>query len=219
MTIPGWPGTPDWPDHTGFPYPPARTIPRREGPVAVPMVDLPSASPDELLRRQRRVLCPGPLDAATATRVTAELMALDGRSADDVELVVNSEGGPLADVLVILDVIGLMRAQVDTLCIGRASGTAAIVLACGSGQRRVAARATVTLRVRQDERVEGSVADVRRQLDELAHVRTQVIALVVAATGMTEEEVQADLDVGRPYEATAAVRRGLADEVAGGTGR
>ena len=60
-------------------------------------------------------------------------MALDGRSADPVEVIVNSEGGPLADVLAVVDVLGSMRARVDTTCLGRAKGTAAIVLACGTG--------------------------------------------------------------------------------------
>jgi len=222
VSVDSWPGAPnpdDWPDHTGFPYPPERTIPRREGPVAIPMVDLPGGSTGELLRGQRRVLCAGVLDSAAATRVSAELMALDGGSADEVELVVNSDGGPLTDVLVILDVIGLMRARVDTLCIGQARGTAAIVLACGSGQRRAAAHAMITLRVRDEERIEGTVADVRQQLDELTAVRAQVVTLVALATRMTEEEVRAELDTGRPYDADGAVRRGLVDGVQGTAAR
>ena len=72
---------------------------------------------------------------ATVTRVAAELMELDGRSLDDIELAVNSDGGSLGDVLGLLDVIGSMRARVATVCMGRATGSAAVLVACGTGGR------------------------------------------------------------------------------------
>jgi len=91
MSIPSWPGSPEWPDRPGYPYPPARPIPRREGPVMVPIVDLPRGDAFEQLRVRRRVLLSGRIDVEGATRVCAELMALDGQSRDEVELIVNSE--------------------------------------------------------------------------------------------------------------------------------
>ena len=80
MSIPSWPGSPEWPDRPGYPYPPARPIPRREGPVMVPIVDLPRGDAFEQLRVRRRVLLSGRIDAEGATRICAELMALDGQS-------------------------------------------------------------------------------------------------------------------------------------------
>ena len=76
-------------------------------------------------------------------------MSLDGRSADDVELYINSDGGPLADVLTVLDVVGSMRAAVNARCVGRATGTAAVLLAGASGTRRATAHALISLRCEQ----------------------------------------------------------------------
>ena len=94
-----------------------------------------AATPPNSCGRVAASSCPGPLDGELVNGVAAELMALDGRSADDVELVINSDGGPPADVVVLLDVIGAMRAPVVTTCMGRAKGTAAVLLACGTGRR------------------------------------------------------------------------------------
>src|SRR6266508_2006098 len=95
-------------------------------PVAIPLVDVPGGhDPFERLFEQRRVFLRGRLDDASATRLAAELMALDGESARDVTLVITSPGGPLDDCWSVLDVLAVMRAPVHTTALGQASGTAA----------------------------------------------------------------------------------------------
>ncbi len=116
---------PSWPE-TPYPYPPERPMPERRDPVVVPIV-YESGDPLQQLYDRRTVLLGGPLDAATATRIAAQLMSLDADR--PVELLVNSPGGPVAEVFAVLDVIALMRGPVNTTCIGRACGTAAAVLA------------------------------------------------------------------------------------------
>ena len=170
MTVPSWPGSPEWPDQPGYPYPPARPIPRREGPVMVPIVDLPRGDAVEQLRARRRVLLTGPIDSEGATKICAELMALDGQSGDDVELFVNSDGGPLAAVLAVLDVIGSMRARLHTRCLGRATGTATVVLACGTGERTASPHSVISLRA-GEERIEGPPERLRAEVAQLEVVR------------------------------------------------
>jgi ATP-dependent Clp protease protease subunit len=188
-----------------------RPIPKREGPLLVPLVDVPRDDPAEELFARRRVLISGPIDAGTANRVMAELMALDGRSADRVELVVNSDGGRLADVVPVLDVIGLMRAPVRTVCIGRAIGTAAVLIACGTGGRRSAAHARISLRQVEPAGVEGSSRDLRWQLDELELLRRQVLGALARATGRPLDELAEELDHGELLDPEQAAASGLID--------
>jgi ATP-dependent Clp protease protease subunit len=215
MTIPWWPTSPPWPDEPGFPYPPARPMPRREGPVAVPVVDVPSGTAQDILRSRRRLFLTGRLDGAAATDICAELMALDGRSADAVEVIVNSDGGPLADVLAVLDVIASMRARVDTTCVGRARGTAAIVLACGTGRRAGSAHAVITLRVDDGDSIDGPAERVGAALEERLAVRQQVVTILAAATGRPADELDSQLDHGPPLDQQAAATWGLIDRSLG----
>jgi ATP-dependent Clp protease protease subunit len=157
------------------------------------------------------VLVSGPLDTATVLRVSAELMELDGRSGEDVELVINSNGGSLADLLGLLDVIGSMRAPVTTLCMGRAFGSAAVLVACGTGGRRAGAHATMSLRTRIVERVEGSSEAIRAHLDDLDHVRHQVVAELARATGRPATELDKELDTGPMLDRRQALESGLLD--------
>jgi ATP-dependent Clp protease, protease subunit len=194
-----------WPDEPGWPYPPARPVPKREGPLMVPVVDLPRAE------QSRRVFVSGPLDTENVVRVSAELMELDGRSAEDVELVINSDGGPLSDVLGLLDVIASMRAKVSTVCMGRATGTAAVLVACGTGRRRAGVHATISLRHRSSEQLEGSSGALRAQLDDLEHVRRQVVAALARASGRPSDELDHELDAGPLLDRQQATDAGILD--------
>ena len=129
-------GEPSIPPEIPYPFPPGREPPRRSEPVMVPMVEVPSSEPSRRLFERRTILLSGPLDRAGVMQLCAQLMALDGRSEQDVELIINSTGGPPAEISAALDVIDVMRGRVNTTCVGTAQGTAAVLLVCGTGSRR-----------------------------------------------------------------------------------
>lgn len=181
----------------------------------VPLVDVPPTDPMGALFARRQVLLSGPLGHETATRVVAELMALDGRAADEVEVLINSEGGRLAHVVALLDVIGLMRAPVSTRCVGRAMGTAAVVLACGTRRRTAAPHAVISLRCREAERVDGSADEVRRQVEELELVRRQIVSALSEATGRSQDELTQQLESGDVLDRDAAARLGVIEPLSG----
>jgi ATP-dependent Clp protease protease subunit len=166
-----------------------------------------------LLLRQRRVMLAGPLDDAAATRATAELMMLDGESSRDVELIINSDGGPLAEVQTVLDVLELMRAPVATRCIGRALGTAAVVLAGGTAGRAAAGNALIGLRLQERYDVNGRAIDVERFAGRLAIARQRLATHLQAVTDLSDDEVTHELDDGEPMTAQQAQQRGIIDEV------
>jgi ATP-dependent Clp protease protease subunit len=178
----------------------------------VPMVDLPEDA--RTGGRPRRIVATGPLDAEATVRLAAELMELDGRSAEGVELVVNSDGGRLGDVLGVLDVIGSMRAPVGTTCMGRAHGTAAVLLACGTGARRAGPHATISLRCTEPEHLEGPPGTLRRQLEDLERVRDQVVAALARVTRRAPDELAGQLDDGPLMDPAAAAELGIIDRLA-----
>ena len=203
--------TPPWPDVPSYPYPPERPTPERRDPIVVPMVYEP-LEPIQQLYQRRTILLGGPLDAATATRVAAELMSLDtGRP---VDLLINSTGGPVAEVFAVLDVIALLRGPVNTMCIGRAVGTAAAVLAAGTGRRRATPNATISLRCAEAAAVEGTATEVAHQSELLHAERARLAELLAAATGLPAERVDQELDAGTTSTAQEALELGVIDELA-----
>jgi ATP-dependent Clp protease protease subunit len=203
---------PSPPPEIPYPYPPMREPPRRTDPLNVPLVEMPATSPSDRLFQRRTVLVSGALDHEAVSTLCAQLMSLDGRSADDVELVVSSDGGPVDAIGAVLDVLDLMRARVNAMCTGRARGTAAVLVACATGTRRAGRHATFSLRLPGDT-IDGGGADLTGRLEERALVRRTLVASVARATGQPAEVVEAELDHGGVIDADAAVAFGLVDTV------
>lgn len=203
---------PEYPE-IPYPLPPERTPPRRTEPVAVPIVSIGGGDAWEGLAEQRRILVSGPLDRDAVVELSAKLMAFDGASSRDVEIVINSSGGPLAEIFALLDVIDLMRARTNTTIIGSAAGTAVAVAACGTGRRRAAPNATLCLRVEDRHTIEGTASDIGRNAAELDALRGRYVAALAAATSLGAERLVAEIDRGRFLTAAEACDVGIVDTI------
>lgn len=175
--------------------------------------DLRSHVYGQLLGR-RTVMLDRALDDDAATHLAAQLMALDADGPDRIELVVNSPGGPLGAAAAVLDTIGLVRGPVDTTCIGRADGTAAVLVGAGTGRRRVGAGVTIRLRL-ADVEITGPASRLDDDLARHRDLQRALIDRLVAITGQDRRLIERDVESGRHLTADEAVSYGLADEVAG----
>ena len=165
----------------------------------------------DLLER-RIVFVRDRLDHNAATLVTAQLMALDADGTSPVTLVVNSGGGPVDAVTGLLDTIDLVRCPVDTSCVGRAEGTAAVVVAAGTGQRRCGPGATFRLRL-PDLEAAGPADRLRRDVESAAQVQRTLVDRLAAITGQSRGLVARDVERGRLLTADEALAYGLVDEI------
>ncbi len=209
--MPTYPPDPEIP----YPFPPLREPPRRPEPVTVPVVEAGQGTLRTWLVDQRRIIISGPLVQESTTEVAAQLMAFDGSSSRDVEMIVTSEGGPLPDVFPILDVLGLMRAPVGVTAMGAVGGTAVSLVAACTGERRATANATFSLRLDATQSIEGTAGEIVRYADELTRLRARYLETLSAATGQSEDTLAAEIDHGRTLDAEEAVTFGIIDTIVG----
>jgi ATP-dependent Clp protease, protease subunit len=198
-----WPGSSPW-------EPPARR------PDLIPGVGIPASPRREAfdgLFARRVLFLRGPLDDTEAADLSAELMTLDGVSAEPVTLMVNSAGGPLSAVFAVIDTMRLMRAPVTTVCVGQALGTAAAVVVLGTGGRQAAANATLSLRVDTHGELRGDAWRVRQQADHLASLLDRLAGMLAEASALPLEVVRDDLEHGRPMAVEEAVASRLVDSL------
>lgn len=163
---------------------------------------------------RRHVWLRAPLDDDAANQLAAQLLALDRESAEPIELIINSPGGPVGAALEVIDTMDLLRSPVATLCLGQAMGTAAAVLACGRGGRRVTPTSRVSLRLPASE-VWGTAARLAGQAEQLLTMRDHLAMRLAAATGHLPAVIVVDLDGGGFMTAEQAVGYGVVDGIAG----
>lgn len=209
-----WP--PEIPPPPGVPSPGAPTPGAPPGPQ-VPRVPSDLTGADDLvteLRATRRLLLTGPLDNDAATRLSAELMLADGRSAAPVELIINSPGGSIDAVLGVVDVIALLRAPLRTRCIGTATGTAAVLLASGTAGRTATPNAMISLRVRDGHTIAGRAEDIVRGAAQVTATWARVARHVATVSGWDADRAADELRDGTDLTTEDAIAAGLLDGVA-----
>jgi ATP-dependent Clp protease, protease subunit len=188
-------------------------------PALVPGVGVPATSRrgasvafDGLLAR-RILFLRAPLDEQESSALAAELMTLDGVSDAPVTLLVNSAGGALPEAFTVIDVMRSMRAPVTTVALGQALGTAAAVVALGTGGREAVPNATISLRVEAQTTLTGSAVRIQREAEHLAALRDRLAELLADASALPLEMIRDDLDHGRPLDVQEALASRLIDRV------
>lgn len=166
------------------------------------------------LRARRQVLLQGPLDGERATRLSAELMTLEAESPNPVTMTINSPGGDLVSLFAVTDTLHGMHAPVETRCLGQARGTAAALVAAGTGKRRAGRHAQLVLEL-PGSQATGSPSDLDRAARAETELSDQLFDLIAHATGRERHEIAAEWQHGRVLSAEEASRAGLIDEVDG----
>ncbi len=172
--------------------------------------------PYSKLLEERIVLLGTRIDETSANDVMAQLMYLEHHAPDrDVSLYVNSPGGSFHAMSAIHDTLRYLTCDVETICVGRAEGAAALLLAAGApGKRFVLPGSRLVLRQPALlEPIEGQTSDLAIQAEELTRIRARMEEMLVRHTGRTAEQVRADLERDTVLDAQGAVDRGLADRI------
>ncbi|MGY0065950.1 ATP-dependent Clp protease proteolytic subunit [Streptomyces sp. QTS137] len=168
------------------------------------------------LMEERIVLLGTPIDEASANDLIAQFVHLEHRAPDrDISLYVNSPGGSFQAMSAVYDTLNFVTCEVETVCLGRADGTAALLLAAGTpGKRYVLPGARLVLRQPVPPApVEGDASDLAVQAEELSRVRGRIEEILVRHTRRTPEQARSDIERETVLDARAAVEYGLADRV------
>ncbi|MGW6458936.1 ATP-dependent Clp protease proteolytic subunit [Streptomyces sp. NPDC055078] len=172
--------------------------------------------PYSKLMEERIVLLGTPIDDTAANDVIAQFLYLQHAAPDrDIALYINSPGGSLSAMSAIYDTMQTVTCDVETICLGQAASTAALLLAAGApGKRLALPGARIVVREPAfDEPVQGQPSDLEIQAAELLRLRAQLTRLLARHTGRTPERISADLERDTFLDAEAAKRYGLVDHI------
>jgi ATP-dependent Clp protease protease subunit len=172
--------------------------------------------PYSKLLEERIVFLGTPIDDISANDVMAQFMHLEYQAPDrDISLYINSPGGSFTAMSAIYDTLQYVSCDVETICLGQAGSSAAVLLAAGTpGKRSALPGARVVIHQPAfTEPVRGQASDLVIQAEELGRTRAQLEEMLALHTGRTVEQVSADIERDRIMNAQQALEYGLVDRI------
>ncbi|CAN5119249.1 ATP-dependent Clp endopeptidase proteolytic subunit ClpP [soil metagenome] len=169
-------------------------------------------SPFKKLYDKRVLYLRGPIEDTKADEVVAQLLALGSESDEDITMYINSPGGVISGMFAMYDVMRLIEAKVNTICVGMAASAGAFLLATGTGTRAATPNARVMIHQPLGG-ARGQASDIQIQAQQISFMRNRINEILAERSGKPLEQVEKDTLRDFWLGADEAVEYGLIDEV------
>jgi len=187
--------------------------PERVGPPP----DLPS-----LLLHNRIVYIGMPLVPSVSELAVAELLYLNyEKSHEDIYMYINSPGTSAAgrttpfetDAFAIADTMNYISPDIETICIGQAFGTAAMLLANGKKGSRACLPNAYMMLHQPRSMAKGQASDIAIKAREVLTARKVINTMMAQCTGNSVERVTQDSSRTQYLNAEQALDYGIIDKI------
>ncbi|WP_210586059.1 ATP-dependent Clp protease proteolytic subunit [Streptomyces sp. GESEQ-35] len=172
--------------------------------------------PYSKLLEERIVFLGTPVDDTSANDVMAQFMHLEYQDPDrEISLYINSPGGSFSAMSAIYDTMRFVTCDVETICLGQAGSSAAVLVAAGTPGKRFALPGARMV-IHQPallEPIQGQASDLAIHAEELMRIRARLEEMLVRHTGRTHEQVSADIERDKILTAQEALDYGLVDRI------
>jgi ATP-dependent Clp protease protease subunit len=167
----------------------------------------------EHLFASRTVLVFGEINSELAESVTAQLLALAGRSREPIRMVINSPGGHVESGDTIHDIVRFVEPEVRILATGWCASAGALIYAAARRENRLALPNTRFLLHQPLGGVGGPASDVEIEARQILLMRERLNKIFANATGQSLEKVGRDTERNHWMTAEEARAYGLVGRI------
>ena len=166
------------------------------------------------LLRERIIFLGTEIDDEVANSVVAQLLLLDSENPEkDIMLYINSPGGVITAGMAIYDTMNLIKADVQTICLGEAASMGAFLLSAGAKGKRMALPSARIMIHQPLGGAKGQATDIEIQAAEILRIKKSLNEILASNTGQSIKKIEKDTD--RDYIMTPqeALEYGMIDKV------
>lgn len=156
------------------------------------------------------------IDDEIATDIVATLLLKDHEDDEKkITLFINSPGGDIRNVFMICDVMAIVKAPIETVCIGAAMDEAALLLAGGRKGMRLATKNTIISisQLVNNWHMHTNMTDAKNLMEQFKIDNDRLLEILSKATGKSVKQVREDFDRRTFFTAAKAMKYGLIDKI------
>lgn len=168
------------------------------------------------LSKNRILFVTGEVTDELASDITATLLLKDQESPDKkITLFINSYGGDVRNIFMIYDMIQMIDAPVETICIGEALGESAVLLCAGDSGHRFATRNSIIAVGQLEQHGHGhtDMTNAKKWLDLFTEDNMRMMKIYAETSGKSVKQVMDDLDRTIFMSAAKALKYGFIDKI------
>lgn len=179
----------------------------------VNLLSPPPADLIENLMERRTLYLVGDLEEDNAAEIIARMLILS-RTEGDINLIIQSWGGSLADTLAIYDVMKSIPNDVATYALGKATSAGAFLLAAGTkGKRYAYPSARIMMHQPQVFYGHGDVTDHEISVNNDKAWKRLFLERFARSVGKDVKKVMRDFERDRWFSAEEALEYGIIDHI------
>ena len=166
------------------------------------------------LLRERIIFLGEEIDDDMANSIVAQLLLLDSENPEkDIMLYINSPGGVITAGMAIYDTMNLIKADVQTICLGEAASMGAFLLSAGAKGKRMALPSARIMIHQPLGGAKGQATDIEIEAKEIVRMKEMLTGILAENSGQPLEKVKEDCERDYYMSAAQAVEYGLIDKV------
>ncbi len=155
------------------------------------------------------------IDSEESEKIIDQLLKLDTmKSNKDITFYMNSPGGSVSDGMAIYDAMQMVKSDIKTICIGRCSSMAAVLLSGGTkGKRFITPNSEIMIHEVSSFNM-GKIGELKINYEHSNTLNERIIKLLANNTGKTIKQVRHDIELkDRWFTAEEALKYGLVDKI------
>ena len=155
------------------------------------------------------------IDSEEADKIIEQLLKLNTlKCKKDITFYINSPGGSVSDGMAIYDTMQMLKCDIKTICVGRCSSMAAILLSGGTkGKRFITPNSEVMIHEVSSFNM-GKIGELKINFENSNTLNERVIKLLAHNTGKKEKQIRNDILLkDRWFTAKEALNYGLVDHI------
>jgi len=166
------------------------------------------------LLNDRIILLSEEVNDTTASLIVAQLLFLEAEDPEkDIQLYINSPGGPVTAGLAIYDTMLYVTPDVSTICVGMAASMGAFLLSSGAKGKRIALPNAEIMIHQPSGGSRGQATDIQIQAQHIQKTKEKLDRILAENSGQPLEKVERDCERDYFMSAEEAKDYGLIDRV------
>ena len=165
------------------------------------------------LLKDRIIFIAGEINDINSNIVISELLYLNSKSNDDIQVYINSPGGSVTAGLAIYDTMKFINCDISTICIGMAASMAAFLLSSGTKGKRYSLPNSEIMIHQPIGGAQGQATEIQIAAERIIKIKKKLNRLLSENTNNPITKIEKDVERDYFMDSEEALKYGIIDKI------